>query len=355
MSANIETHRSEVQLEQTKVPEYTGNTLRFEGINIQMDKGLWQFGAGEEHHTIDTYSIWNPAFHDEISDRFQHGERAASYIMGNFGVVEVRRPEEKTYDAMFDSIKRRPRSQNFVAFVNPDDIIDYIDIDKLPKELQNLRWAGARNDVYAGPMHAVFPLRKNAEIDKGLIRSEDNTLAAFWIPGHWGYEELGNRLRKSVKRGMLGGGSLNVHGKEPCYTTKDLYSATAGNIDWQEEIDFVLFDEIAEAGKIGRSQTMVSYSQFPAEVLRVGSISTELINAGAPYEVVLDKEKYNTGEVRRASSLTQYNRRTNETADKRVGEVMQRIDRYKRWYKNSFGKEHSTFHLPSRHPRPQAT
>ncbi|MDO8270106.1 MAG: hypothetical protein Q7T54_05570 [Candidatus Levybacteria bacterium] len=314
-------------------PHYEGNILRFEGKNIQLDKGIWEFEHEGQVNKLDTYSIWSPSHHEEIAERLKNGDRAAAFIMGNFGVVEVRRPEVKEHDPMFETIKRRPRSQNFVAFTNPDDIIDLVDVDRLPLELKQLRWAGARHDIYPdGPLHAVFPLKKNAEVDPGVVRQPEHTLAAFWIPGHWGYEELGNKLRKKVKRGLLGGGSLNVNGEDPSYTSKELYAAFMKNPEWQKEIDFILFDEIAEAARIGRSQTMLSFAEFPPKILRVGSISPEAIEMNIGVPISFEPERIGIDKKYTASSKTKYNRRNNEMSDKRVSDVMAQIERYREFY-----------------------
>lgn len=332
-----------------RLPEYKGNTLRFEGINIHLDKGQWEFGDGEAKRTIDTYSIWSPSHHQEIAQRLKDGAIAASYIMGNFGVVEVRRPGvDRDQDPMFDRIKQRDRSQNFVAFVNPDDIRPLIDVNRLPEELKHLRWADARHNIYPGPLHAVFPIKRNAEVDQGVIRQSDNTLAAFWIPGHWGYESLGDELRKKVKLGLLGGGSLNIHGDEPSYTAKELYKAFQKQPEWQEEIDMIIFDEIAEAARIGRSQTMLSFAEYPPKMLRVGSLSPNAIemHLGMPvqfdYQRMIDPNdtKY------KASSNNKYNTHTNEMVDKRVAQVMAQMARYKDYYEGKLKGEFHSSHFP---------
>lgn len=356
MSALAESLATGNGKETVHMPHYEGEILPFEGINIQLDKGQWVFGEGKNTHRIDTYSIWNPAHHEEIAERLKTGTRAAAYIMGNFGVVEVRRPgDEKEEDAMFDKIKKRARSQNFVAFVNPDDIRDLIDISRLPSELKQLRWAGNRHDVYPGPLHAVFPIKKNAEVDPGVIRRQDQTLAAFWIPGHWGYEQLGDKLRKKVKLGLLGGGSLNIHGGKPSYTTKELFTAFTQYPEWQEEIDMIIFDEIAEAANIGRSQTMLSFAEFPPRMIRVGSMSPEAIEMHLGMPVQFDAEKMadpNDTKYRASSVNNIYDNKTNKEIDNRVQVALEQMARYKEYYEGRLkGESVIPLFRPRRTPR----
>lgn len=351
MSMNAEIDHYGNNHEAFRFPQYEGNTLRFEGINIQLDKGQWEFGEGEEKRVLDTYSIWSPSHHEEIAERLKDGAIAAAYIMGNFGVVEVRRPGvDRESDPMFDRIKQRDRSQNFVAFVNPDDIRPLIDVNRLPSEMRQLQWADARHDVYPGPLHAVFPLKKNAEVDPGVIRADNHSLAAFWIPGHWGYEALGDELRKKVKLGLLGGGSLNIHGDEPSYTKKELYNAFLKNSEWQEEIDMIIFDEIAEAARIGRSQTMLSFVEFPPKIVRVGSLSPEAIEMHLNMPIQFDPERMaDPNDTKyRASSINKYNAKTNAAIDSRVSAVMDKMGRYKEYYEKKLKGETGVLHLPRR-------
>lgn len=349
MGVLVESAQNGIMRDVLQLPMYDGNSLRFEGVNIQLDKGQWEFGGGEVKKAIDTFSIWSPMHHEEIAERLKNGERAAAYIMGNFGVVEVRRPGElREEDVMFDKIKRRERSQNFVAFVSPDDIRDLIDVHRLPSELKDLRWADNRHELYPGPMHAVFPIKKNAEVDRGVIRQQDNTLAAFWIPGHWGYEKLGDLMRKKVKLGILGGGSLNIHGDDPSYTTKELFVAFQQHPEWQEEIDMIIFDEIAEAAKIGRSQTMLSFAEYPPKMIRVGSLSTDAIELHLGMPVNFDPDRMVNDQKYVASSRTRYTKRNNDLTSQKVDEALLKMGRYKDYYEGSLrGENHIPF-IPHR-------
>lgn len=332
-----------------RVPPYEGNVLRFEGVNIQLDKGQWEFGEGDDKHIIDTYSIWSPTHHKEIAERLNQGDIAAAFIMGNYGVVDVRRPDkDRERDPMFDDIKKRARSENFVAFVDPDDIRPLIDIDRMPQELKHLQWAGQRHDIYPGPMHAVFPLKKNAEVDPGVIRAENHSLAAFWIPGHWGFESLGDELRKKVKLGLLGGGSLNTHGEEPSYTKKELYGSFLRHPEWQGLIKMVIFDEIAEAARIGRSQTMLSFVEYPPKMVRVGSLSPSAIEMHLGMPVQFDTEQMANNPKYRASSRNRYDIRTNEAVDKRVSAVMEQMGRYKEYYEGRLKGDARSAVIPHR-------
>lgn len=336
-------------------PHYEGNSLRFEGINIQLDKGQWEFGDGDTKHVIDTYSIWSPSQHKEIAERLSNGEIAAAFIMGNYGVVDVRRPGvDREHDPMFEDIKKRARSENFVAFVDPDDIRPLMDIDRMPPELKHLQWAGARHDIYPGPLHAVFPLKKNAEVDPGVIRADNHSLAAFWIPGHWGYEALGNELRKKVKLGLLGGGSLNTHGEEPSYTKKELHGAFLRHPEWQGPIKMIIFDEIAEAARIGRSQTMLSFAEYPPKIVRVGSLSPAAIEMHLGMPVQFDPERMANDPKYRASSRNRYDPRTNDAVDKRVSAVMEQMSRYKDYYQGRLKGDSSVTFVPRQASHPAA-
>jgi len=328
------TTRTEIESQQSvpelrRPPTYEGNSLRFEGVSIQLDKGRWDFESDVETHSLDTYSIWSPTHHEEIAERLKNGERAATYMMGNFGVVEMRRPEMDN-KVMFTDIKQRPEGQNFVGFVSPNDLIEIIDVDRLPPELKSLRWAGNRHGIYPdGPMHAVFPIKQGAEVDPGIIRKADNTLSAFWIPGHWGYEKLGDRLRKKVKRGILGGGSLNITGEEPSYTKKELYNAFLRNPVWQKALHFIVFDEIAERANIGRSQSMVSFAEYPPKMLRMGSLSAGAIEMNTGMPVRLDPDRLGVDPKYYASSKTRYTPHQNELADRKMEDLMAQIGRFK--------------------------
>lgn len=314
-------------------PERELKEIVFEGIRIQWDKRTWEFHQEDGSiNSIDTYSIWNPAYWDEIAQRLSNGEICGMYIMGNFGTGEVREapewPAKTNENLMFDKIKKRPKDQNFVAFINPEDAIDILDIDRFPKEHQHLRWAGKRLNSYAGPQHNIFPVRNNGMVNSGLVRKEDNTIACFWIPGHTGYEGIASKLRKKIKHGIFGGGSLNIHGDEPSYNSEELYEKFENEPDWQEGISFIIFDELAEASQVGRSQTMINFAIAPPKLVRAGSLSPNYIREKTGYEIPFSEVDLENGKVRKASSLTPYDGTHNDEVNKRVEEVMGRIDRF---------------------------
>ena len=323
-----------------RLPEYKGSVLEFEGVKIQMDKGGWSFTHPDKGPvTIDTYSIWNPHHRQEIAERLFRGQVCAMYIMGNYGVGQVRVSPEWNQgggnkNVILDEIKKRARVNNLVAFVDPDDVYPFIDKTRLPQELKGLRWAKQRYSTYAGPQHNIVPVVDNGTVDKDLVREGDKTMAVFWIPGHWGYEEIGDKLRKLTKHGIFGGGSLNIHGEAPCYTTRELYHELSAQPDWQENIDFIILDELAESYRVGRSQTMVSFATFPPEAVRIGSLSVDKINEKTGAGIV------ENGEVKEASSLTKYNMRNNAVSDGRVEGIMAKIKRYKEWYRANFERRH---------------
>jgi hypothetical protein len=314
------------------IPEYKGRTVSFEGVSVQWDRGAWNFVHPQEGaKTIDTFSIWNPAHHDEIAQRLIQRQHCAMYIMGNFGIGVIREAPEwqgnkPVDDRIFSTIKQRPKVQNLVAFIHPEDAIKIIDLDKMQKDYRgHFRWAGNRLKSYAGPQHNVFPVKLNGKVDEGLIRTEENgdkTVACFWIPNHPGYEGIYDSIRKQSKHGIFGGGSLNIHGQEPSYTAEKLHSEMERLPEWQLGIEFVIFDEIAENANIGRSQAMVSFAGDMPEVLRVGSLSPEYISrkTGIP---LLAQEG-----VKQASTLTPYDALNNSKTEQKVEQAMAKMKRF---------------------------
>ncbi len=294
----------------------------FEGVRIQWEKGAWNFDHTQNGPVvIDTYSIWNPEHHAEIAERLLNGETAALYLMGNFGVAQVRtRRNYNQSDAMFDSIKKRDRSQSLAAFVHPYDIADMVDFERLPGAYSGLRDASKRLSLYAGPMHLILPIKEENLPDLGKIR-EEKTASFFWIPGHTGYEELYGKFKDRIEGAVLGGGSLNTHGQEPSYNTQQLKYEMGRHPDWQENIDFIIFDELAESFRIGRSHTQVSFVTNPPKVVRRGSVSAETISQRTGYPVVSDNPKL-------ASSATPYDSVSNKDTDRKIKEALQMMERY---------------------------
>lgn len=281
------------------------------GIEFQWERGVWDFQDGTRK---DTYSLWNPKNWDEIATRLAEGQTCAMFVAGSYGVGKIfESPEwQSSTDAyaegrtFFEKIKKRPYKDNFVAFIDPDDQINVIDIDRLDPSLKKMRWATERHNSYAWAQHNIFPARDNGLIDRALLRldldeegnivpedrrsPEHNTIACFWIPNHWGFEGVTNEVRKMRKHGIFGGGSLNFHGDLPGFTSEDLYKQMDRAEEWKEEIDFVIFDEISEYAGIARSQSMVSFARPKPALLRQGSLTAEEIarRTGLAIDVVQD-------------------------------------------------------------------
>lgn len=251
-----------------KTPDQKGPVLQmveFEDVQIQWNRGQWNFNNPEQGSVlIDTYSVWNREHWGEIADRLLSGQTCALYMMGNFGVARVYDLQDtKSEDVILDDIKRRERINNLVGFAPPEDIGGLIDFERLPERFADLQDAEKRRALYPGPMHAVFPLKDPDSANSSIVRQDDKTIAIFWIPGHWGYEGLSQQMKIRGAKGILGGGSLNLHGAEPSYTAQALHEQMERIPEWQTNIDFILFDELAEAAGIGRSHTQVSFVVDP--------------------------------------------------------------------------------------------
>lgn len=303
----------------SKTPEYKF----FEGIQIQWGKGEWEFQHSTLGRTIKpTYSLLNPSHWGEIVDLFNDGKTAAGMMMGNFGVIKKLDVLDSA-DTLFDNIKiNRPRDQNFVALVHPEDLLELIDVNRLqePHKTQ-LFQLEERKKLYVGPQHVILPVRHQG-INQALIRQADQTIACFWVPNHFGFEGIVSEARKKIKSGLLGGGSLNVHGKEPHYNKDSLYQEMAQQENWLEEIDFIIFDDIVEVADIGRSHTMIRYLGEKPEIVRVGSLSIKRIREKTGHDVQLSQE------VKYASSKTPYSEWDNEIVDKKIMDALQKTQRF---------------------------
>lgn len=315
---SVEVHDRKIETGKfSRKPEYR----IFEDVQIQWGKGEWEFDHPELGTIIKpTYSILNPEHWEEIVGLLEQGKTAAGMMMGNFGAFKKLDAPESA-DGLF-GIKQRPKEQNFVVLVHPKDIIDIIDTSRLQEPYRTqLLQAEGRARLYAGPQHVILPVR-NKGINQAFIRQDDQTIACFWVPGHFGFEGLVGEARKKIKSGLLGGGSLNIHGKEPHYDKDSLYREMAQQRGWLEEIDLIIFDDIAEAGDIGRSHTMVRYLGEKPEVVRVGSLSVNRIREGTGHDIQLGQE------VKYASSKTPYSEENNAMTDERVTQVLQRTQRF---------------------------
>jgi hypothetical protein len=90
-----------------------------------------------------------------------------------------------------------------------------------------------------------------------------------------------------------------------------------------KEIDFIIFDDIAEAGDIGRSHTMIRYSGEKPEVVRIGSLSINKIRKETGHDIQLGPE------VKYASSKTPFSEESNARVDEKVIQVLQRTQRFR--------------------------
>lgn len=329
---SIETNRTAFgQIEM--LPPIQKDHVEFEGVKVQTGIGRWDFlGPEGEHSSLDTYSIWTPGNWREIAERLGNGERCAMFVAGTYGVGQIfeapewQRTDDKYAEgAAMRNIKGRSIEQNFVAFIHPDDQIGVIDVDRLHPNFRHLRWATARHEAYGWAQHNVYPVRKNGMVDASIFKSEDETVACFWIPNHWGFEGLVNESRKISKHGIFGGSSLNPHGKEPSYSTDDLYVNFLKNPEWLSKIDFVIFDEISEGCEIGRSQPQVSFASEKPLLIRHGSLSLGEIRRRTGYDI----EEAPEPRLRFASSTTEYNPENNLIIDRRVAQAEAMIQRFK--------------------------
>lgn len=308
-------------------------TIEFEGVEIQWNKGSWNFNHPEQGPiSIDTYSIWNEEHWKEIAERLKSGETCALYMMGNFGVARLYGAQDEGEDVILTGIKKRERINNLVAFASPDDIGDLIDFGRLPSAFLNLNSSEGRHKLYKGPAHFIFPLNENAGVHPSVVREEDKSIAVFWIPGHWGYEGLAQNMKEQGAKGIIGGGSLNIHGAEPSYTSESLKEQFERIPEWQTNIDFVLFDELSEAAGIGRSHTQISVIEHPPKAVRIGSMSVDKIRRDTGFDIVVPEF------VKRASSLTEYGEETDRIIDEKVEKVLGQIQRYKEWHIGRFGQ-----------------
>ncbi len=296
----------------------------FEGVEIQQGNVPWVFDHPETGRvSIDSYSIWDYGNHAEIARRLASGQRCAIYMMGNFGVGEIRELGEKQgEDVIFDKVKQRDRMQTLVAFVHPAEIGEMIDVERLPQGLKDLNDPVKRLSLFAGPMHMILPIKPEKTPDMGKVR-ETKEAAFFWIPGHKAYEKLAEHLKGRVN-GFIAGGSLNIHGQEPCFTTSELRDREmVKHKEWLENIDFVILDEISESSNIARSHTQVSFMQDPPKVVRLGSVSVQKIKRDTGLNLEIDLEN-----VRLASSATSYNLTHNQDSDRNVEIALARMARF---------------------------
>ena len=302
------------------LPQY----LDFEGIKIQWNKVPWNFEHPEKGAiSIDTYSVWNTAHHAEIADRLIAGERCALYMMGNFGVGQFFQGEGSEDFEILDKVKQRERLQNLCVFAHPSDIGEFLDTQRLPVEFLNLATTEGRNELYPGPMHAILPINEDEMPNTGLIQEADKSAAFFWIPGHTGYEQLVAEIKTRDVKGLFGGGSLNIHGQEPSFTTQKLKEEMKKHLMWQEGVQFIIFDELAEAEGIGRSHTQISFLEHPPRVLRIGSLTPEAISLHIQKPLI-----QNPDGTKLASSTSPYDVFSNLLIERRIKSAIARMQRF---------------------------
>lgn len=304
-------------------PEPTPVYREFEGIKTQWNKVPWNFDHPQKGVvSIDTYSVWNPAHHRELADRLVKGERCALFMMGNFGVGQFFQGRDQTDFEILDAIKQRDRLQNLCVFARPQDIGDFLDTERLPDEFRHLGTPNRRVELYPGPMHAILPVIEREIPNPGLTKADDKSAAFFWIPGHVGFEQLVLEMRKRNVKGLFGGGSLNIHGQEPSFTTAKLKEEIGKHLMWQENVQFVIFDELAEAEGIGRSHTQISFLEHPPRVLRIGSLTPETISKH------LGNGLYQSEDVKFASSTSPYDADSNLMVEAKIQSAIARMQRF---------------------------
>jgi len=303
--------------------------IMFEDVEIQWGIDNWIF----EHPAmgrvrVDTYSIWNPANWKIIAQRLASGEMCAMYVAGTYGVGQIMESPEWIEDeevkdsVMLSEIKKRPPQLNLLTFMDPDDQIEVIDVDKLPKTFKNHRWTQIRQSSYAFAEHHIYPLKQNGTVHPSLFRKNDQTIGCFWIKGHFGFQGIADEVRRMVKHGNFGGGSLNIHQQMPCFTTAQLKEQLPKNPDWLKRISFVILDELLENAEIDRSQPIVSFTSDNAKLLREGSLSRQEIQEVTGIEIVGDET------TESASSTTPYDEIHNRIIDGRILSVQKQIERY---------------------------
>ncbi len=310
-------------VEGIKVPEREKKNINVKGVEIQWEKGEWEFIHPELGVVKKpTFSILNPDHWDELSDRLSSGEVAAGMMMGVFGVFK-KLDSSDSATVLFERVKKRPTDQNLVALAHPSDIQDVIDYERLKEPFKSsFRASEERLRLFAGPQHVILPI-KAGTVNEALIRKADQTMACFWVPGHYGFEGLINAAKQKINGEMLGGGSLNFHGQEPCYDKKQLHEEMSRKPEWLEEIDFVVFDDITENEDIGRSHTMVRYTGDKPEIIRLGSLGMGKISRFTGHDIVLAED------VKYASSKRDYTSQSNLIIEQRVERAIRTVQSFR--------------------------
>lgn len=323
------------QLNRTEGIVYRDKSITFNGIEIAWDEIGWYFLTHEGSMLRKpVYSVWNPNHWPTIAEKLVAGERCAMQVAGAFGAGMIfRNPDlstggEESNNSQFAKLeeikKGRPWKKNFVAFVHPHDQGEIIDFSRLAPQFKHLENPNNRARAYGWASHNIYPLREDIDIDPALIQKDDQSIACFWINGHWGFEGILGEVKKYGVNGFFGGGSLNFHQESPGFKKHDVYGQIAARPEWQKAIDFIILDDISEKNEIYRSQPMLSFMGEEAELIRHGSMSLGEIQKRIGYKIkTSDRAKY-------ASSATQYSDFYNKVTDNRIARAERTIAAFRR-------------------------
>lgn len=266
------------------IHKYQGQVEYFEQIPIHIDKHDWEFDSTEGKRRIPVRSIWNYQHHQEIADVIASGARVVMYMWGNFGTgYLLNSPEwqEKGTEEAGELREKmkigREKSDKFANFMHPDDMWMFMDTSKLHPDLQGIRGAAKRWQLYqSGPIHLIAPYRKsNPHMDESLLTASDKTASFFYMP-HPAMNRIIELVRKNAKHAVFGGGSANPHGQSPAFTTEGLWRQMASIPEWVQTFDMVLVDEITESTRafIGHTQVRLAKrgSDGVSEIVRYGGV-----------------------------------------------------------------------------------
>jgi len=320
-----------------EIPGYRGRIHYFgeERIPIHLDEYRWEFKTDDGVKDIPVLSVWNPNNHKQIADAIIRGKRIAMYMWGTFGtgyLVNFPEWQSKDTDEATDLREKlkigRPKNMSFPVLIHPDDEWMFWDFDKLHPDLQHLRNANPRYNLYqSGPAHIIAPTKsRNPYLDESSKWPLDNTACYYYMP-HPAWEKIIEITRRYTKHAAFEGGSLNPHSKEPVYRTEDLYSRIQETSRWTEGIDLIAVCEISEYYQVFRSQTQIRLAQKGSdgisEVIRRGSMLPERW-AGKQNIRIKDNEEG----VNKASSLWSYTKAIDDEVDRRVVTSMAQMKKF---------------------------
>ena len=337
------------------IPRFEGDvgtfTYKDKIIPIHKGKTLWDFEHGGQHYQIPVFSIWDYDNHEQIARLITQGKVCAMYMWGTYGTGllinspewQRKQPDERDKNHPSEHTKKnsltdadklrqvkqgRPADMPFVPFMYPDDMIDLWDTDRLHKNYRHLQWAGARHKLYeSGPVHIIAPTKeRNPHVDLSMIKGKDHTTSYFYMP-HPGWERVIKMLRKEVKHAIFGGGSLNIHGRQPAFKTAQLYHELEKTPDWFLTIELVVVDEISEIYEINRGQTQI---RLP---IKNSDGVCKLVRKGARYHHTWSQQtgypvKDAPEGIKPASSLKPYTHLNDMVIDLNVTESKRAMDKY---------------------------